>query len=252
MKKTHQKQSLIVYGINPVTEAIVAGQKISKIWLDPSTGNKRLQNIKNISQQKNIPIQQKTADELFNLVNAEHQGVVAFLAGLSRLYSSLEDFFHQQKPEPPYLFMILDNITDPRNLGALMRSADHFAVTALVIPKHDGAPLSSVVFKTSSGAIHHLPVIQQANLHQAILYLKKNDTWVYGLDAAGDKNLSDCDLKGNIAIVLGSEGKGMRRLVRESCDFLVNIKNLGHVDSLNVSVAGGITLYEAMRQRSND
>ncbi|MDH5680892.1 MAG: hypothetical protein OEZ36_04875, partial [Spirochaetota bacterium] len=129
MKKTHSKRNILIYGINPVSEALAAKQKITAVWMDQSSKNNRLHEIRKSAQDQKIQILNKTQEELFDLAQSEHQGVIAFLAGLSTLYSSLDDFFHKTRPQSPYFFVIADNITDPRNLGALIRSADHFGVT---------------------------------------------------------------------------------------------------------------------------
>ncbi len=250
MSRKAQSLPNVIYGIHPVVEAIKSKQTVLEVWITENR-NQRVLEIQNLCSQNNIPCHVKVKDDFSQWDSNNHQGIVAFLSLNINKYSSLDDFFQQNNVETPYLFVLLDSITDPRNLGAILRTCDYFAVSGVITQARRSAPISSVVHKTSSGALSYVPIIQVANITQAINWLKSNDTWVYGMDISTDTNIDQCDLKGNIAIVLGSEGEGLKRLVRESCDFLVSIENHGHVDSLNVSVASGIALYEVKRQRIN-
>jgi 23S rRNA (guanosine2251-2'-O)-methyltransferase len=182
-------------------------------------------------------------------VTHAHQGVIA-LASV-RDYVSLEDIlrFAEEKGEPP-LIVLCDEISDPHNLGAIIRTAEASGAHGIVIPKRRSAGLTAVVEKTSAGAVEHVNVARVANLTAAIKELKKAGVWIFGAAAEGGTRLWEADLKGACAIVIGSEGDGMSRLVEENCDFLVSIPMAGRVSSLNASVSAAILLYEAVRQRS--
>ena len=250
MSKYKIRNKLIVYGKNPVKELIISGKSVNEVWIMDSN-NSRLDDIKKLCVEKGIPFFIKNQKEIDILNYPDHQGIVAFLENDLPSFSSIEEFFDNTNVLEPYIFVLLDSITDPRNFGAIFRTCDHFGITGIISPQERSAKVNSIVFKSSSGAVNYIPHIQVKNLVRAIEYLKKRGFWIFGLDISGDKLLYDCDLKGNIGIVIGSEGEGMRRLVKESCDFLVKIPNLGHIGSLNVSVASGITMYEIIRQRYN-
>lgn len=171
-----------------------------------------------------------------------HQGVAAEVGDLKQL--DLEDILDQAK-----LVLILDQVTDQRNIGACLRSANAFGCDALLVPSHGAGGLNDVAVKASVGASEHTPVIEVGNLNKAMDILKNAGFWTVGLDGYADKEISDIDLTGKIAIVMGSEGKGLRDLVKKNCDFTAKLPMVGQVESLNVSVATGITLYEACKQR---
>lgn len=173
-----------------------------------------------------------------------HQGVAAKTDELPSLY--LEDIL-----EDAQLILILDQVTDARNIGACLRSANAFGVDALIVPSHGSAAMNDVAVKASVGASEHTPVIEVGNLNKAIDSLKKEGFWLVGLDGYAEQNIADVDLKGRIAIVMGSEGKGLRDLVKKNCDFTAKLPMVGEVESLNVSVATGVALYEALKQRQS-
>ena len=177
-----------------------------------------------------------------------HQGVIAVAA--VREYVSIEDILQaaKDKGEPP-LLVICDELSDPHNLGAVIRTAECAGAHGVVIPKRRSAGLTAVVAKTSAGAVSHIPVARVANLPSLLKELKKAGLWIFGSAADGTTPLYDADLKGPAAIVIGSEGEGMSRLVTENCDFLVSIPMKGKLNSLNASAAAAILLYEAVRQR---
>ena len=177
-----------------------------------------------------------------------HQGVIALAA--MREYVSVEDILEKaaEKGEKP-LIVICDEISDPHNLGAIIRTAECAGAHGIVIPKRRSAGLTAVVAKTSAGAVAHMPVARVANIPSLIKDLKKQGVWVFGTAAKGTTNLYEADLKGAAAIVIGSEGDGMTRLAEENCDFLVSIPMKGKLNSLNASAAAAILLYEAVRQR---
>ena len=177
-----------------------------------------------------------------------HQGVIALAA--VRAYVDVEDLLAlaAERGEPP-LLVVCDELSDPHNLGAVIRTAECAGAHGVIIPKRRSAGLTAIVAKTSAGAVSYLPVARVANLSACLKELKRQGVWVFGADAAGDRVLYDADLKGPAAIVIGSEGSGMGRLVAETCDFLVRIPMKGKLNSLNASAAAAILLYEAVRQR---
>ena len=201
-----------------------------------------------MARDKNIVL--KTADDkkLSKMSeNASHQGVVAVLACAE--YASLEDILavSQKKGTKPFI-IICDDIEDPHNLGAVIRTAETAGADGVIIPKRHSCSLNQTVFKTSAGAASWLPVARVSNLAAAIDTLKENGIWIYGTDACGSL-CYDTDLTGSIALVIGSEGNGIKRLIREKCDFMLSLPMYGKITSLNASVAGGIFMYEAVRQR---
>ena len=177
-----------------------------------------------------------------------HQGVIAIAA--VREYATVDDILGaaRTRGEPP-LVVVCDEISDPHNLGAIIRTAECAGAHGIIIPKRRSAGLTAVVGKTSAGAVAHLPVARVANLTALLKELKDDGLWIFGADAAGDRPLYEADLKGPAAIVIGSEGSGMSRLVAEQCDFKVSIPLRGQINSLNASAAAAVLLYEAVRQR---
>lgn len=173
-----------------------------------------------------------------------HQGVGASVSVLK------ERFLKEVLKTEPSLLLVLDQVTDPHNVGACLRSANAFGAGALIIPERSSAKDSPIIAKTSVGAVEHTPIIVAKNLNKALEDIKKAGFWVVGLDGYAEKELSDLDLKGNICVVMGSEGKGLRKLVKENCDFTAKLPMSGQVESLNVSVATGVTLYEVAKQNS--
>ncbi|MBQ4146030.1 MAG: 23S rRNA (guanosine(2251)-2'-O)-methyltransferase RlmB, partial [Clostridia bacterium] len=177
-----------------------------------------------------------------------HQGVVAYAAAHN--YVEVEDILAiaREKNQPPFV-VICEGITDPHNLGSIIRTANGAGAHGVIIPKNRSVALNGTVAKVSAGAVEYTPVARVTNISQTIEKLKKEGLWVVGTDLTGTQKHSECDLNGSIAIVIGSEGEGMSRLTRESCDFLVKIPMIGEIQSLNASVAAGVLLYEALRQR---
>ena len=231
--------SEVIYGVRPVIEALRAGRREILEVLD-STGNKE---IRQASSEIGVPIRKAPRPEIEELANGGvHQGVVARVGAYP--YTDLDDIL--AVPEP--LIVVLDGITDPRNLGAILRVADAAGAAGVVIPKDRAATVTPVAVKSSAGASEHIPVARETNLRRAIDRMKKARVWVYAAEADGTPHTKH-DLAGSAALVLGSEGKGIRRLVREGCDGAVSVPMFGAVGSLNVSVAAAVLLYEARRQR---
>jgi 23S rRNA (guanosine2251-2'-O)-methyltransferase len=181
--------------------------------------------------------------------NRSHQGVVATIG--SAEYVSVEDILNVSKEKGTQPFIVIcDEVEDPHNLGAIIRTCETAGVDGIIIPKRRSATLNATVRKTSAGAVSYVPVARVTNLASTIDTLKEHNVWVYGTDASGT-NYTDVDLTGGVALVIGSEGFGMGRLVKDRCDFLLSLPMCGKLNSLNASVAGGIFIYEALRQRLN-
>lgn len=238
-------------GRNPVLEALRSGRTIDKLLVLKGKKEGSILQIIAIAKEKGIVIQETEKARLDELSQiGSHQGVIAFVSPYK--YSNVEDILNaaKVKGEDPFI-VILDEITDHHNLGAVIRSADASGAHGVIVPKRRAAGLSSVIAKTSAGAVEYVPVAKVANISQAIQMLKKQGIWVVAADADGDKNYYESNLKGPIALVIGSEGEGIGRLVKENCDFLVKIPMKGQVASLNAGVAAAILMFEVVRQRSS-
>ena len=230
-----------VFGHHAV-EAILSSKKRKVLELHIAPQHKtRYENAARENRVRLVVANPKDLDKKFP--EKVHQGVAARVEPLPKMH--IEDILDDAQ-----LLLILDQVTDARNIGACLRSANAFGVDALIIPSHGSAVLNDVAVKASVGASEHTPVIEVGNLNKAIGQLKKENFWLVGLDGYADQELSQVDLKGRIAIVMGSEGKGLRDLVKKNCDFTAKLPMVGEVESLNVSVATGVALYEALKQRS--
>lgn len=239
----------IIEGRNAVMEALRAGITIDKIYVARGETDATLGFIASSARDKGIVVVEADRRKLDGMsVTHSHQGVIALTA--VREYASVEDILRsaRDKGEPP-LVVICDEISDPHNLGAVIRTAECAGAHGVVIPKRRSAGLTAIVAKTSAGAVTHIPVARVPNLPSLLRDLKKKGLWVYGSAAEGKASLYQADLKGPAAIVIGSEGAGMGRLVAESCDVIISIPMKGKLNSLNASAAAAILLYEAVRQR---
>ena len=239
----------IIEGRNAVTEALRAGTNIDKIFIMKGEVDAALGHIASAARQKGIVVADADKNKLDKMSRTHaHQGVIAVAA--VREYVSVEDILQiaRDKGEQP-LIVVCDELSDPHNLGAVIRTAECAGAHGVVIPKRRSAGLTAVVAKTSAGAVSHVPVARVANLPSLLKDLKKQGLWIFGTAADGTTSLYDADLKGPAVIVIGSEGDGMSRLVSETCDFLVSIPMKGKLNSLNASAAATILLYEAVRQR---
>ncbi|WP_295866014.1 23S rRNA (guanosine(2251)-2'-O)-methyltransferase RlmB [uncultured Oscillibacter sp.] len=240
----------LIEGRNAVIEALRAGESIDKIYLAKGETDKTLGHIASTARAAGVVVVEADRRKLDAMSRTHaHQGVIALAA--VREYAAVEDILAaaQERGEAP-LLVICDEISDPHNLGAIIRTAECAGAHGVVIPKRRSAGLTAVVAKTSAGAVAHLPVARVPNIPSLIKDLKKQGMWIFGTAADGTTSLYDADLKGPAAIVIGSEGDGMTRLVAESCDFLVSIPMRGKLNSLNASAAAAILLYEAVRQRA--
>ncbi len=239
-----------IYGRNPVIEALESGHEIDKVFLQDGITHSQISKITALSKEKRIPYQfvaKRKLDELSN--GGNHQGVVALAA--AHKYSSVEDILAlaREKGEAPFI-LIAEGLSDPHNLGSIIRTANAAGMHGIIIPKNRSVGLNGTVAKVSAGAIEHMLVAKVSNIAQTIEKLKKEGVWVAGTDLSASEYHYNSDLKGALAIVIGSEGEGISRLVREKCDFLVKIPMIGEIESLNASVAAGVLIYEAVRQRS--
>jgi 23S rRNA (guanosine2251-2'-O)-methyltransferase len=226
-------------------EALRAGD-IERIVVAKPARNPRLQPIIDLARERGVDLRFEPRSRLDQIAGkANHQGIVGYVAGRPLL--ELEDILARGTGEP--LYLLLDGIEDPHNLGAILRSADGAGVHGVFLPKRRSAPLSETVWKVSAGAVQHVPIARVSNLHQTILTLRERGVRIIGADMPADHDWFDDDLTGPVALVVGREGEGLHRLVRQSCDELIRLPMLGRVQSLNVSVSAGIILYEAVRQR---
>jgi 23S rRNA (guanosine2251-2'-O)-methyltransferase len=238
----------VLHGINAVTEALKANpEKIERICVERGQKNPRIQAIVELARQNGVRIEFEEKSWLNRKTEGErHQGVLCYAAAMDTFDS--EEILHRAKT--PGLLVVLDGIEDPHNLGAILRSAEAAGADGVFLPRHRSTGISATVVKASAGAASHVKVARIPNVAQCIEELKKRGFWTVGLDAAAEQSIWDCDLTVPIALILGNEGSGLHRLVREKCDFLVSVPIYGKVGSYNVSVAAGIALYEAVRQRA--
>lgn len=237
-------------GRNSVIEALKSGRSINRIFVAKGDREGSVNQILAMAREKHILIQEIDRSKLDAMSQTQaHQGVIALVA--AKDYVEVEDILKiaADSGKPPFI-IILDEITDAYNLGSILRTANAAGVHGVIIPKRRAVGLTMAVSKASAGAIEYVPVARVTNIVQTIESLKKQNIWVVGTDATGDKAYFDRDLTGAIALVIGSEGEGMGKLVRESCDFIVNIPMSGQITSLNAAVAGAVVTFEILRQRS--
>lgn len=237
----------LIVGRNPVIEALKAEKPIDTLYVNKDGGGS-LSHIIDMAKRLDIVVKEVTAEKLNHMTGgASHQGVVA--VGACAEYSSIDEILAiaRLKGEDPFI-IICDEIEDPHNLGAIIRTAESAGAHGIIIPKRRSASLNYTVFKTSAGAASWLPVARVANIPAALDELKQNGVWIYGTDASGEE-YNKVNLKGPIGLVIGSEGFGMGRLVAKKCDFMLSLPMKGRITSLNASVAAGIFMYEVVRQR---
>ena len=243
------KQEEWIAGKHPVLEALRSGREINKLLIAESAQKNLIQPIIAEAKKHGVIIQQVDKRKLDQLVpGVQHQGVVAQAAAYR--YAEIEEMLEkaQSKGEDPFL-LLLDEIEDPHNLGSILRTAECTGAHGVIIPKRRSASLNATVYKTSAGAVEHVPVARVTNLAQTIETLKKQGIWIAGADAAAEQDVYQSNLKMPLAVVIGNEGKGVGRLIREKCDFLIKLPMRGQLNSLNASVAAGVLMYEIVRQR---
>ena len=243
----------LIYGINPVHEAIVSGKTINKLY--GSKGSKEVYELLKLAKSKGIVTVEADKIKLDKMITQDNeklknsQGIVASVTDYE--YYEIEDIleYANSKGEKPFV-VILDKIEDPHNLGAIIRSAECMGVHGIIIQKRNACQITDVVEKTAAGAVNYMKVARVTNITRAIEDLKKAGLWIYGLDMEGTTTIYDTDLTGSIGIVVGNEGEGLSRLVRESCDGIIKIPMVGNTESLNASVSTAITIYEVARQNA--
>jgi 23S rRNA (guanosine2251-2'-O)-methyltransferase len=246
--KTNEPKPDVIAGRNPVSEAIRSGRPIDKILVARGEKTGAVVGILAKAREKQIPVKEADRVKLdFLSGSAPHQGIIALAA--AKEYSSVEDIlaYAAEKGEPPFL-IVLDELEDPHNLGAIIRTAECVGAHGVIIPKRRSVGLSYTVGKASAGAVEYMRVARVTNIANLLDDLKKQGVWIYGADMNGT-DYTQCDMSGACALVIGNEGKGMARLVREKCDVIVSLPMKGHINSLNASVAAGILMYHALQGR---
>lgn len=234
---------MLIYGKNTVVEALKSNKEISKIYLSQESNDQQLVSMAKKTKAEIVFMPRTKMNQKFS---GNHQGIVAEV--IEYEYKELADVIKKCKDKNAVIAM-LDGLEDPHNLGAILRSADATAVDAIIIPKNRSVSLNSTVAKVSTGAIEHVDVVQVTNLVMTLKELKKQGYWVIGLELDGSVDYRKQDYSGKIVVIIGSEGRGISRLVKEECDFCVNIPMYGHVNSLNASVSAALLFYEILRNK---
>ena len=237
-----------IIGRNPVMEAIRSGREIEKIFIKKGGAEGSLVSIIKKARERGIAVTETDKQKLDNMsAGGNHQGIVALAA--VHEYASVEDILKraEEKGKPPFV-IICDKITDPHNLGSIIRTANCVDADGVIIPKRNSVGLNTAVDKTSAGALEYTPVARVTNLARTIDDLKSKGLWITGADMNGEP-MYEVDLKGAVGLVIGSEGEGISRLIKDKCDFLASIPMYGEINSLNASVAAAVMMYEIVRQR---
>ena len=231
---------MLVYGKNVAEEYLKKNEKVRKIYLQDNFHD---ENLKSLIEKSKIPVIIKRKFELDQLANTLHQGIILDVADFS--YCSLDEFLNKED----CFLVILDHLEDPHNFGAIIRTSEAAGVDGIIIPKDRGVSVNGTVIKTSVGASENMSISMVTNLSQTIKELKDNGFWIVGTDLDNSTDYREVDYSGKIALVIGNEGSGMSRIVKDSCDFIAKIPMYGKVNSLNASVAAGIMIYEVIRQK---
>lgn len=243
----------LIYGINPVTEALSGSRREpQELLLQEDARSPRIDELQQLARKAGVRIRACRRQELDKLAgNNRHQGVLLKVAPFP--YVELDDLLAAvRRDERPAFLLILDGITDPHNFGAILRSADAAGCHGVIVAKDRSCPVTGVVEKSAAGALSHVPLCQVTNLARTLDRLREDDIWLYGLAGEpGATSLHEVDLKSDLALVVGSEGAGIRPVVRKRCDLLLSIPMQGGVSSLNASVAAAVSMYEAVRQRAS-
>ena len=239
----------LIMGRNTVLEALRSKRDIHKIWVAEGATKGQIQQVIAVAKENKIMIQTAPKKKLDQMVEGNHQGVIAQVAAYQ--YAEIDDIFKlaESRKEDPFI-LLLDELEDPHNLGSILRTADASGVHGVIIPKRRAVGLTATVAKSSTGAIEHIPVARVTNLSRTIEELKERGVWIAGTDAKGSQDYRLMDGTMPIGIVIGSEGKGISRVIKEKCDFLYHLPMVGHVTSLNASVAASLLMYEVYRKRS--
>ncbi|GAC91858.1 MULTISPECIES: 23S rRNA (guanosine(2251)-2'-O)-methyltransferase RlmB [Anoxybacillus] len=238
----------LIIGKNPVLEALKSGREMNKIWIAEGSQRGQMQSIIQLAKEMGITVQYVPKKKMDQLSDGNHQGVIAQVAAYR--YYDIDDLFKkaEEQGEAPF-FIILDELEDPHNLGSIMRTADAVGAHGIIIPKRRSVSLTATVAKASTGAIEYVPVARVTNLARTVDELKERGVWIFGTDAKGTQDYRQLDGVIPLALIIGSEGKGISRLLRDKCDVLVRLPMIGHVTSLNASVAASLLMYEVYRKR---
>ncbi len=247
-KQDREQREDYIAGRNAVMEALKSGRHLDSVLIARGDRQGSIAAIAARCKEQGVPIKDVDSRKL-DAMAANHQGVIAIAA--CKEYVTLEALFEaaEQKGEPPF-FIVCDELEDPHNLGAILRTAEAAGAHGVIVPRRRSVGLTSTVYKASAGAVEYVPVARVANINDALRELKERGVWVYGLDMDGE-DWCATDMSGAVALVVGSEGRGVSRLVRENCDFVLSLPMNGRVNSLNASVACGIVMYEVARQRGH-
>ena len=244
-------KSQVVFGIRAVIEAIESGKQVDKVLIKKDLGGELARELLSVTREYNVPVQRVPVERINKVTRKNHQGVIAFMAAV--------DYYHVDDIVPALydeginpLVVVLDGVTDVRNFGAIARTCECAGVNCIVIPERNSVSVNADAVKTSAGALNYLPVCRERNLVKAVQYLRDSGFKVMGASEKTDLNYTKADFTGPVAIVLGAEDTGISTDVLKLCDTLVAIPEFGQINSLNVSVAGGIMIYEVVRQRLND
>lgn len=244
-------KSQVVFGIRAVIEAIESGKQVDKVLMKKDLGGELARELLSVTREYNVPVQRVPVERINKVTRKNHQGVLAFMAAV--------DYYHVDDIVPALydeginpLVVVLDGVTDVRNFGAIARTCECAGVNCIVIPERNSVSVNADAVKTSAGALNYLPVCRERNLVKAVQYLRDSGFKVMGASEKTDLNYTKADFTGPVAIVLGAEDTGISTDVLKLCDTLVAIPEFGQINSLNVSVAGGIMIYEVVRQRLND
>ena len=244
-------KSQVVFGIRAVIEAIESGKQVDKVLMKKDLGGELARELLSVTREYNVPVQRVPVERINKVTRKNHQGVIAFMAAV--------DYYHVDDIVPALydeginpLVVVLDGVTDVRNFGAIARTCECAGVNCIVIPERNSVSVNADAVKTSAGALNYLPVCRERNLGKAVQYLRDSGFKVMGASEKTDLNYTKADFTGPVAIVLGAEDTGISTDVLKLCDTLVAIPEFGQINSLNVSVAGGIMIYEVVRQRLND
>ena len=239
----------MVLGIHAVTTLLSRDpERVKKLFVVQGRLDQKIESILDLAAEQGISVERVNKNRLDDRVQGVHQGVVAEVKPMPQLGDKELDNLLDQISGTP-LLLVLDGVTDPHNLGACLRTADAAGVHAVIAPRDKSAPLNATASKVACGAAEAIPYFQVTNLSRTLTQLQERGIWIVGTAGEADATIYQSDLKGPLALVMGAEGKGMRRLTRENCDLLINIPMAGEVSSLNVSVATGVTLFEIVRQR---
>jgi 23S rRNA (guanosine2251-2'-O)-methyltransferase len=239
----------VLYGLHPVEEAIRSGsRKLDHVSVARERRDERLERLIELCRTVGVRVSLESRDHLTRLARTDaHQGVLAIVR--ERSFLGIEDLLADKEEGQYQFFLALDGVEDPHNLGALLRTADGAGVDGVILPERRSAPVTATVAKTSAGASEHVRIARVTNLVRSLEQMKKRHVWVLGLDERGTPDYTDFDFKTDCVLVLGREGSGLHDLVKKTCDHLLRVPMAGQVSSLNVSVAGAVVMYEAMRQR---